>query len=110
MSDLAIKFTELQPEQKIAIYDSFLEQLANKGLVDDLADLQKWARKEGKRYKFNGRQIRNVLSTALGLARADGERLKREYISSVALQTEEFKQDLHEQETIYRDRQITQRA
>ncbi|KAI1357507.1 hypothetical protein F5Y08DRAFT_324151 [Xylaria arbuscula] len=107
---LAIKFTELQSDQKIAIYNSFLEQLDNKGLVDDLDDLQKWARKEGKRYKFNGRQIRNVLSTALGLARAEGKRLRREDLISVAQQTEEFKQDLHEQEAIYKDRQITQRT
>ncbi|KAI0969444.1 hypothetical protein F4678DRAFT_440450 [Xylaria arbuscula] len=106
---LAIKFTELKPDQKLSIYESFLEQLDNKGLVDDLGDLQKWAKTEGKRSKFNGRQIRNVLSTALGLARADGRKLMRDDIISVVRQTEDFKQDLHEQEVLYRDKQITQR-
>ncbi|KAI0535505.1 hypothetical protein GGR58DRAFT_529428 [Xylaria digitata] len=39
VSDLAIKFTELQLEQKIAIYESFLAQLNEKKLVHNLDDL-----------------------------------------------------------------------
>ncbi|KAI0490382.1 hypothetical protein F4859DRAFT_520199 [Xylaria cf. heliscus] len=107
---LAVKFTELSPAQKNNIYVSFLEQLANKGLVEDLADLKAWASKDGKRYDFNGRQIRNVLSTALGIARAENRGLNREDLIGVARQTDDFKRDLSTQEAIYRDRQINQRT
>ncbi|KAI8629481.1 hypothetical protein F5Y19DRAFT_83527 [Xylariaceae sp. FL1651] len=107
---LAIKFTELSGDQKINIYNSFLEQLSNKGLVDNLQDLNKWVRTDGKRFDFNGRQIRNVLSTALGIALADKRKLQRDDIASVARQTDDFKRDLSTQEAIYRDRQINQRT
>ncbi|RYP47914.1 hypothetical protein DL768_006110 [Monosporascus sp. mg162] len=110
VSDLAIKFTELRPEQKISIFTSFLEQLSNKGLIDNLKDLESWVRKDGKRYDFNGRQIRNVISTALGIALADGRKLSRDDLASVARQTDDFKRDLSTQEAIYRDRQINQRT
>ncbi|KAI1753930.1 hypothetical protein F4782DRAFT_494461 [Xylaria castorea] len=103
---LAIKFTELNPQQKTNIYHSFLNQLATKGLVENLKDLEVWASKDGKRFDFNGRQIRNVLSTSLGIALADGRKLNREDLVSVARQTDDFKRDLYMQEAIYKDRQI----
>ncbi|RWA11929.1 hypothetical protein EKO27_g3176 [Xylaria grammica] len=107
---LAIKFRELSQEQRANIYVSFLEQLDNKGLVEDFSDLKAWARKDSRRYNFNGRQIRNVLSTALGIARAEGRGLRRDDVIEVAQQTDDFKRDLYEQEAIYRDRQINQRT
>ncbi|KAI1346302.1 P-loop containing nucleoside triphosphate hydrolase protein [Xylaria sp. FL0043] len=107
---LAIKFKELSQQQKANIYVSFLEQLDNKGLVDNFTDLKAWATRESRRYNFNGRQIRNVLSTALGIARAEGRGLRRDDVIEVAQQTDDFKRDLYEQEAIYRDRQINQRT
>ncbi|KAI8953162.1 P-loop containing nucleoside triphosphate hydrolase protein [Xylaria longipes] len=100
----------VSPDQKTNIYISFLHQLSNKGLVDNLRDLEMWAKKDGKRYDFKGRQIRNVLSTALGIAQAEGRKLDREDLISVARQTDDFKRDLSTQEAIYRDRQINQRT
>ncbi|KAI0110864.1 hypothetical protein GGR51DRAFT_557864 [Nemania sp. FL0031] len=107
---LAIKFKELSQAQKTNIYLSFLDQLNNKDLVDNFTDLKAWATKDSKRYNFNGRQIRNVLSTALGIARAEGRGLRRDDVIEVAQQTDDFKRDLYEQEAIYRDRQINQRT
>ncbi|KAI1741360.1 hypothetical protein F4680DRAFT_416583 [Xylaria scruposa] len=107
---LAVKFTELSSQQKTNIYISFLDQLSDKGLVEDLRDVKAWASKDGKRFDFNGRQIRNVLSTALGIALAEGRKLSREDLISVARQTDDFKRDLSTQEAIYRDRQINQRT
>ncbi|KAJ2991766.1 hypothetical protein NUW58_g2398 [Xylaria curta] len=46
---LAIKFKELSQEQRANIYISFLEQLDNKGLVDDFTDLKAWATKDSRR-------------------------------------------------------------
>tara|TARA_R110002060_G_scaffold38337_1_gene49564 strand:+ start:1136 stop:1351 length:216 start_codon:yes stop_codon:yes gene_type:complete len=70
----------------------------------------KWVDKEGKRFDFNGRQIRNIISTALGIALAENRKLCRDDLSSVARQTDTFKRDLSTQEAIYRDRQINPRS
>ncbi|KAI0531822.1 hypothetical protein GGR58DRAFT_518205 [Xylaria digitata] len=110
VSDLAIKFKELSREQKANIYISFLEQLNNKSLVKNFTDLKAWATKDSKRYNFNGQQIRNVLSTALRVARTEGRGLRRDDVIEVAEQTDAFKRDLYRQEVIYRDRQITSRT
>ncbi|CAI6336220.1 unnamed protein product [Periconia digitata] len=103
---LAVKFVDLQPDQKVSIYESFFEQLANKGKVDDLEALRRWATKYGKKFDFNGRQIRNVISTAMSIALAEEVKLKTEHLSIVSRQTDDFKRDLSVQEGIYKDKQI----
>src|SRR4051812_32366987 len=90
-SDVAIKFTELSPQQKVSIFNSFLEQLSNKNLVENFQDVNLWVKEDGKRFDFNGRQIRNIISTALGIALAGDRKLKRSDLSSVARQTDSFK-------------------
>ena len=78
--------------------------------MEDIRDVRKWVDKEGKKFDFNGRQIRNVVSTALGIAVADDRKLERDDLSSVARQTDEFKRDLATQEAVYRAKQISQRS
>lgn len=51
---------------------------------------------------FNGRQIRNIVSSAMGLARASGEPLNRDHLEQVADATEAFQKDLSNQEAVYR--------
>lgn len=99
---IAIKYEELTQEQQINIYRAFLEQLQEKKLVDDINDLIKWIQSTGRKLNFNGRQIRNVVSTALGLAMADGQKLNRKHLDRVAEQTKLFKQDLKSQEEIFK--------
>ncbi|KAI1176692.1 hypothetical protein F4777DRAFT_545620 [Nemania sp. FL0916] len=106
---LAIKFADLSANQKVNIFNSFLTQLSDKNLVENLKELETWVKKDGKRFDFNGRQIRNVISTALGIALADDRKLTKDDLTSVARQTDEFKRDLSSQEAVYRDRQINQR-
>ena len=74
--------------------------------MKDLGDLKDWVKTEGRRFEFNGRQIRNIVSTALGIAMAQERKLERRDMASVARQTEDFKKDLITQEAIYKDRQI----
>lgn len=88
---------------------SFIDQLQEKGLVEDMPNIKKWVDEDGKRFSFNGRQIRNVVSTAMGLARAEDltlPKLQRGHLSKVARQTESFQKELAAQETIYRAHQI----
>lgn len=65
-----------------------------------------WVNKEGKRLPLNGRQIRNVVSTALGLALMDEsgqpKKIRPEHLKQVAEQTKNFKQDLGTQEAIFK--------
>jgi 7-cyano-7-deazaguanine synthase in queuosine biosynthesis len=108
--DLAIKFFELSPFQKVSIFTSFLDQLDDKKLVDDRKDVNEWIKEEGKIFEFNGRQIRNVISTALGIALAEKRKMRRRDLAIVARQTDNFKRELSAQEAIYRDRQINSRS
>ncbi|KAK7751707.1 hypothetical protein SLS62_006368 [Diatrype stigma] len=102
----AIKYEELTQEQKINIFKSFFDQLQKKKLVDLYDNLMQWVSKEGKRLQLNGRQIRNVVSTALGLALMDdsgqSKKLRPEHLKQVAEQTKNFKQDLGSQEAVYK--------
>jgi len=107
---LAIKFTELAPYQKVSIFTSFLDQLANKNHVEDYDEIKDWVAEEGKRLDFNGRQIRNVISTALGIALAGNRKMRRRDLAVIARQTDNFKRELSAQEAIYRDRQINPRS
>jgi uncharacterized protein YpuA (DUF1002 family) len=104
--DLAVQYSELSGDQKKAIFRSFTSQLQEKDLLDDPADIKDWIEDGVKRYNFDGRQIRNIVSTALGIALADNRKLKRRDLDKVSRQTNIFKRSLKEQEAIYRHTQI----
>jgi len=104
-SDIAIKYEELMQSQQIAIFESFLEQLRDKKLVHNYKDLMQWVEKDSRKLGFNGRQIRNVVSTAMGIALVDeenGGKLKRVHLMRVAEQTKQFKTDLIAEEEMYK--------
>ncbi|KAI9665888.1 MAG: hypothetical protein M1821_003823 [Bathelium mastoideum] len=105
---IAVRFDKLSPPQKVRIFRSFLDQLAGKDLVEEYDSIIDWVEDEGKRMDFNGRQIRNIISTALGIALADHRGLRRRDLTSVARKTEDFKRELANEEAVYRDRQIKQ--
>ncbi|KAI0152842.1 hypothetical protein GGR57DRAFT_492579 [Xylariaceae sp. FL1272] len=104
---LAVKFADLSGDQKFRIYESFLTQLDDKHLVTGYQEIMKWVKAHGRKFDFNGRQIRNVISTALGVAQADnGRNLMMEDLIEVAGQTDMFKRDLAGQEAIYKDKHM----
>jgi hypothetical protein len=70
--------------------------------------LMQWVKRDGKKYNFNGRQIRNVVSTAMNIALVDQDgtgKLKREHLIRVATKTKEFKQDLKAEENSFKKSQ-----
>lgn len=104
-ADIAIKYEELVHSQQMAIFKSFLEQLNRKRLVYDYDDLLEWVHRETRKLAFNDRQIRNVVSTAMGIAlvdEANGGKLKRSHLIRVVEQTKQFKQDLIAEEELYK--------
>ena len=91
---IAIKYPDLAPEMRRQIWQNFIdrlderERLGKKELLEHLDDLQEW--------KLNGRQIRNIMTTAeamaLSLERRRGA-LRYQLVEEVANQTMNF-QDL----------------
>ncbi|KAI1204853.1 uncharacterized protein F4807DRAFT_314289 [Annulohypoxylon truncatum] len=105
---IAVEYNDLNQDQKQQIFMEFLNQLKVKDLIDPTKwdSIQTWVEEEGRSKAFNGRQIRNIVSTAMGLAHADGRKLERKYLSLVAMNTSAFKDALAAQEAVYRNNQI----
>lgn len=96
---LAIRYDDLTKEQKQQIFRIFLEQLHpdsiknTKGIIEFIDEY-------GSENKLNGRQIRNVVSSALSLARSlakesDGDgRLDIHHLKRVLSITKDFQEQL----------------
>jgi hypothetical protein len=84
------------------IYRNFLKQLDDEGLIEDWDEVQEWVDEESVRYKFNGRQIRNVVSSAMSIARSKGELLNRKFLNQIAIKTQDFMDDTKEQMIAYK--------
>jgi len=105
---LAIKYEDLSREQQIAIFDEFLSQARDNGQIKNWDRVKNWVEKEGCKSsnKFNGRQIRNIVSCAMGLAREADRKLEREDLVDVARMTKAFKEETNLQEALYRAQQL----
>ena len=94
---LAIRFEDLTSDYKRKIFKIFLDQL-KPGSIKNPEGITDWIKEYGCEYKLNGRQIRNVVSSALALARSskDGldDRLTVEHLKSVIRITKEFQEQL----------------
>jgi len=97
---LAIRYDDLTREQEQSVFVIFLNQLKPESINDkkSLAFIEEW----GGEYKLNGRQIRNVMSSALSLARSeanlkghDGDgRLTAKHLKQVLNITKDFQEQL----------------
>jgi hypothetical protein len=77
---LAIKYDDLSKEQQVDIFNSFLNQAKEKGHIENWDKVGKWVPREAGS-KFNGRQIRNIATSAMGLPRAERRKLNVEDLS-----------------------------
>ena len=77
----------------------FLDQLEPDSIKDH-ATITDWIEEYGCEYKLNGRQIRNVVSSALALARSSAkqsegdDRLTVKHLKSVVSITKDFQEQL----------------
>jgi len=99
---LAVKYEDLTKEQTKKIYFNFLNQLRERKCIDDWDDVQKWVNKDSFQYRFNGRQIRNVVSSAMGIARSEEGLLTRQILDRMARKTLEFMNDTRDQMAVYK--------
>lgn len=66
----------------------------------------RWVAEEGKRASFNGRQIRNLVSTAMSLAHSEERKLMRCDLVTVATNTKEFNSALADRVALYMNSQV----
>jgi AAA+ superfamily predicted ATPase len=94
---IAIKFEELDKNQSIKIFAQQLDQYNEKGLVADYARIKKYGETDLPKKGFDGRQLRNIVASAIGRAQArqDGrKRMELEDIEIIVSNMASFKQDL----------------
>lgn len=75
------------------IFSQFLDQLDNKNQVDNLKSIQTWVTSDIVKRKagFDGRQIRNIVSCAMNLARAENKKLEKDHLMKVVDIVRDFK-------------------
>ncbi|PVI01685.1 hypothetical protein DM02DRAFT_717776 [Periconia macrospinosa] len=68
---VAIKYESLNAEQMKGIFRGFIDKLSENNAVDDYDEIMEtWFEDNIRKAQFDGRQIRNTVTVALGLARA----------------------------------------
>lgn len=96
---VSIQYNSLKPKQMQAIFKGFLDPLYEKGLVDDYKEIQEWLKDDVYDIGFDGRQIRNIVTASLGLARAEQKynngngKLKKSHLKAIANNSRAFKTD-----------------
>jgi AAA+ superfamily predicted ATPase len=86
---LAIKYSDLLPKQKAKIFKGFLDNLGD-GKIGDRQKIDFYIEVNSEETELNGRQIRNVISSAQALANNAGTKLKLDHIKKVMMLTKEF--------------------
>jgi AAA+ superfamily predicted ATPase len=96
---LAIRYEDLSKKYKQEIFKFFLDQLEPNS-IRNREGIDEWIEEYACDYKLNGRQIRNVVSSALALARSSAkedsgdERLTVKHLKSVVAITKDFQEQL----------------
>lgn len=108
---VAIQYKSLTPIQTQAIFKGFLDKLDD-DMIDDKEDLvESWVDEKIIKSGFDGRQIRNTITVALGLARASrssesgGTKLKKEHLQRAYDNVASFKNNFEVQMERYKESQ-----
>ena len=86
---LAIQYKDLEKEQKYKIFSTFLDRIDQKR-IEDRDSIEKNLKKELKKWMINGRQIRNIVSSADSLARSEHKKLSWDHLELAYDTTAEF--------------------
>ena len=93
--NLGIHYADMDEKQQQRLLTTFLNMIDERQIKNKDKILE-WIG-EDFRDKFNGREIRNMLSSAIALARADGRPLELRDIKAMRESKRKFKEYLHEQ-------------
>ncbi|KAK3399130.1 hypothetical protein B0T20DRAFT_497259 [Sordaria brevicollis] len=100
---ISIAYGHLNEDQMAKIFQGFLGPLQDHDLIEDYDGIQNYLDEYVYAMRFDGRQIRNIVTTALALARAETEfkqgsgRLKLKHLKTVVTNTNRFKNDFSKQ-------------
>ncbi|OTB07949.1 hypothetical protein M426DRAFT_317451 [Hypoxylon sp. CI-4A] len=103
---IAIKFTKLDRTQSKSIFQQRVDKYNKKGLVEEYTQIMKYGEDEIHKKGFDGRQLRNLVASAMGRAQAREEgnnRLKMIDIDTIVSNMTPFKGDLEYQMRRYQD-------
>jgi hypothetical protein len=109
---LAIRYDDLTRQQKRNVFQMFLKQLRPDSIYNYEA-IEEFIEEYGSDYKLNGRQIRNVVSSALSLARSQAKdnqgdgRMTVRHLKTVLMITKDFQEQL---ESITMDQRVINEA
>lgn len=103
---IAIRYNKLNDAQTEAIFKNFLKPLDDEGLVKNYDDVMDYIREDVITMGLDGRQIRNVVTTALSMARAKGAtKLEKAHIKAMVTNVKDFKIEFITQYESYRTKQ-----
>jgi ATP-dependent Clp protease ATP-binding subunit ClpA len=92
---IAVKYEELDKDQTRKIFMQFVDQYKEAKQVKDYKMIQKFASSSDLYKKgFDGRQLRNLVASAIGYALSHERQLKMEDIHVIMNEMEAFKIDL----------------
>ena len=86
---LAIQYQDLTPDQKAKIFNNFLERIGNTNIKDP-EGMKREVKNIGRRSPINGRQIRNIISSAQAYASSERQKLSAEHFQLVYETTVNF--------------------
>jgi ATP-dependent Clp protease ATP-binding subunit ClpA len=96
---VSVQYDSLKKPQMEKIFTGFLQPLEDKGLIKDYNEILNWLKEDVYSIGFDGRQIRNIVTTALGLSRAEAQygsgkaKLTKSHLKAVVNNSRSFKND-----------------
>ncbi|KAJ5081385.1 hypothetical protein NUU61_009649 [Penicillium alfredii] len=103
---VAIRYRELDEKRAIAIFRNFLDPLNDQGKIRDMEDIMEWLEGDIHRMNFDGRQIRNVVTSACSLAQAQrSSQLEKSHLIKMADNVKDYKLEFIKQYEQYKSQQ-----
>lgn len=91
---VAIKYGKLSETQTIAIFERYLNPLFENERVKDMEHIKEWIKEDVCKIGLDGRQTRNIVTSALGLARAERwSKLDKKDLKKVLNNVRDYKDD-----------------
>lgn len=108
---ISIAYKHLNDDQMKNIFKGFLDPLKDRDLIMDYNSIMEYLDEYVSGMRFDGRQIRNIVTTALALARAETKykggtgKLNMDHLKTVVTNTHQFKEDFSKQYERYLENQ-----
>ncbi|KAK9780209.1 putative AAA family ATPase [Seiridium cardinale] len=105
--NVAFKYDSLTSKQAVQIFKKFLKQYSDNKMVcmEEWDNINTWCERKLPKREFDGRQIRNVITSAVGIAASRDDKLRVSHLEEVVEIVSDFKQELSKQMDRYKQAQ-----